>query len=131
MLDRIRKTADNCTGLHGFLIFHSFGGGTGFGFMFLLLERLSVDYGTWSKYTWSRQESSRHDDKLKLLVIRGVWQGGLSTSLEDAASSLGDKCCVTLLLNARCCVAQAVPYIAAKCIRVTKPISCICCTDLL
>ena len=56
----------------------------------------------WSKYTWSRQESSRHDDKLKLLVIRGVWQGGLSTSLEDAASSLGDKCCVTLLLNARC-----------------------------
>ena len=57
---------------------------------------------SWSKYTWSRQESSRHDDKLKLLVIRGVWQGGLSTSMEDAASSLGDECCVILLLNARC-----------------------------
>merc|ERR1719376_1310396 len=28
----IRKLADNCTGLQGFLIFHSFGGGTGSGF---------------------------------------------------------------------------------------------------
>ncbi|XP_028255158.1 tubulin alpha-4 chain-like [Parambassis ranga] len=29
VLDRIRKLADQCTGLQGFLIFHSFGGGTG------------------------------------------------------------------------------------------------------
>uniref|UniRef100_A0A3Q1JQX7 Si:ch211-114n24.6 n=1 Tax=Anabas testudineus TaxID=64144 RepID=A0A3Q1JQX7_ANATE len=28
VLDRIRKLADQCTGLQGFLIFHSFGGGT-------------------------------------------------------------------------------------------------------
>jgi tubulin alpha len=26
VLDRIRKMADQCTGLQGFLIFHSFGG---------------------------------------------------------------------------------------------------------
>jgi tubulin alpha len=26
VLDRIRKVADNCTGLQGFLVFHSFGG---------------------------------------------------------------------------------------------------------
>ena len=69
VLDRIRKLADNCTGLQvsrirtglviysnahliisnyfavkGFLIFHSFGGGTGSGFTSLLMERLSVDY---------------------------------------------------------------------------------------
>nr|XP_040146865.1 tubulin alpha-3 chain [Ictidomys tridecemlineatus] len=31
VLDRIRKLADLCTGLQGFLIFHSFGGGTGSG----------------------------------------------------------------------------------------------------
>merc|ERR1712012_830292 len=31
VLDRIRKLADQCTGLQGFLIFHSFGGGTGSG----------------------------------------------------------------------------------------------------
>ncbi|KRZ31932.1 Tubulin alpha-3 chain [Trichinella pseudospiralis] len=29
VLDRIRRLAENCTGLQGFLIFHSFGGGTG------------------------------------------------------------------------------------------------------
>merc|ERR1712157_673476 len=36
-------------GLQGFLIFHSFGGGTGSGFASLLMERLSVDYGKKSK----------------------------------------------------------------------------------
>jgi tubulin alpha len=48
-LDRIRKLADQCTGLQGFLVFHSVGGGTGSGFGSLLLERLSVDYGKKSK----------------------------------------------------------------------------------
>ena len=45
VLDRTRKLADQCTGLQGFLLFHSFGGGTGSGFTSLLMERLSVDYG--------------------------------------------------------------------------------------
>ena len=45
VLDRLRKLADQCTGLQGFLVFHSFGGGTGSGFASLLMERLSVDYG--------------------------------------------------------------------------------------
>ncbi|KAL1917544.1 uncharacterized protein VTP21DRAFT_3937 [Calcarisporiella thermophila] len=49
VLDRIRKLADNCSGLQGFLVFHSFGGGTGSGLGALLLERLSVDYGKKSK----------------------------------------------------------------------------------
>merc|ERR1711910_96162 len=49
VLDRIRKLADACTGLQGFLLFHSFGGGTGSGFASLLMERLSVDYGKKSK----------------------------------------------------------------------------------
>jgi len=48
-LERIRKIADGCSGLQGFLIFHSVGGGTGSGFGSLLLERLSVDYGKKSK----------------------------------------------------------------------------------
>eukprot|EP00117_Sycon_ciliatum_P049479 scpid99768/ scgid35069/ Tubulin alpha-3 chain; Alpha-III tubulin len=48
-LDNIRRIADNCSGLQGFLIFHSFGGGTGSGFASLLMERLSVDYGKKSK----------------------------------------------------------------------------------
>ena len=45
VVDRIRKLADQCTGLQGFLIFRSYGGGTGSGFASLLMERLSVDYG--------------------------------------------------------------------------------------
>lgn len=49
VLDRIRKLADNCSGLQGFLIFHSIGGGTGSGFGALLMERLSADYGKKSK----------------------------------------------------------------------------------
>uniref|UniRef100_A0A674MFN6 Tubulin alpha chain n=1 Tax=Takifugu rubripes TaxID=31033 RepID=A0A674MFN6_TAKRU len=49
VLDRTRKLADQCSGLQGFLIFHSFGGGTGSGFTSLLMERLSVDYGKKSK----------------------------------------------------------------------------------
>ncbi|PKS10530.1 hypothetical protein jhhlp_002283 [Lomentospora prolificans] len=42
VMERIRRVV-------GFLIFHSFGGGTGSGFGALLLERLSNDYGKKSK----------------------------------------------------------------------------------
>jgi len=49
VLDRIRKLADQCTVLQGFIVYHSFGGGTGSGFASLLMERLSVDYGKKSK----------------------------------------------------------------------------------
>merc|ERR1712157_382677 len=47
--EKIRKMVDNCSGLQGFMVFHSFGGGTGSGFASLLMERLSVDYGKKSK----------------------------------------------------------------------------------
>jgi len=52
VLDRVRKLADNCTGLQGFLVSHSTGGGTGSGLGALLLERLSVDYGKKSKLSF-------------------------------------------------------------------------------
>ncbi|KAL3205274.1 hypothetical protein MRX96_011172 [Rhipicephalus microplus] len=44
VLDRIRTLADRCTGLQGFLVFHSLRGGAGSGFTSILTERLSVDY---------------------------------------------------------------------------------------
>lgn len=53
VLDRVRKLADNCNGLQGFLLFHSFGGGTGSGFGALLMERLSSEYGKKSKLEFS------------------------------------------------------------------------------
>ena len=52
-LDKIRKLTDQCTGLQGFLISRSFGGGTGSGFASLLMERLSADYGKKSKLEFS------------------------------------------------------------------------------
>ena len=44
-LDRIRKLANECKGLQGFIILHSLGGGTGSGFTARLMERLRIDYG--------------------------------------------------------------------------------------
>uniref|UniRef100_A0AC35UIP7 Tubulin alpha chain n=1 Tax=Rhabditophanes sp. KR3021 TaxID=114890 RepID=A0AC35UIP7_9BILA len=52
-VDKLRKISDNCTGLQGFLVFHSFGGGTGSGFTSLLMERLSVDFGKKAKLEFS------------------------------------------------------------------------------
>merc|ERR1711977_745004 len=53
VLDRLRKLADNCTGLQGFMIFNACGGGTGSGLGCLLPERLSVDYGKKSKISFT------------------------------------------------------------------------------
>jgi len=44
-MDKIKKMANNCKGLQGFLVFHSFGGGTGSGFTSLLMDHLNADYG--------------------------------------------------------------------------------------
>lgn len=63
-LDRVRKLADNCTGLQGFLVFNAVGGGTGSGLGSLLLERLSVDYGKKSKLGFSIYPSPQVRHKL-------------------------------------------------------------------
>ncbi|KHJ81553.1 Tubulin/FtsZ family, GTPase domain protein, partial [Oesophagostomum dentatum] len=52
-MDRIRRLCERCASLQGFLIFHSFGGGTGSGFASLMMERLSVDYGKKAKLEFS------------------------------------------------------------------------------
>lgn len=52
-LDRVRKLADATSGLQGFFVFHSFGGGTGSGFGSLLLDHLAQDYGKKAKLEFS------------------------------------------------------------------------------
>ena len=52
-IDSIRGLTDNAEGLQGFLVFHSFGGGTGSGFGSLLMERLSEEYSKKPKLTFS------------------------------------------------------------------------------
>src|ERR1700729_729170 len=37
VMEKVRRLADNCTGLQGFFVFHSFGGGTGSGLGALIL----------------------------------------------------------------------------------------------
>lgn len=49
VMDHVRRLAEQCEGLQGFLVFHSVGGGTGSGFGSLLLEQLSIDFGKKSK----------------------------------------------------------------------------------
>ena len=52
-MDRVKKVTEKCHGLQGFLVFHSFGGGTGSGFSSLLMEKLSNEFGKKSKLTFS------------------------------------------------------------------------------
>jgi len=59
-LDRIRKLADQCDGLQGFMIYHSVGGGTGSGFTSLLLERMSLEYGKMNKLDFCIYPSPHH-----------------------------------------------------------------------
>eukprot|EP00357_Protocruzia_adherens_P011918 CAMPEP_0115016858 /NCGR_PEP_ID=MMETSP0216-20121206/27727_1 /TAXON_ID=223996 /ORGANISM="Protocruzia adherens, Strain Boccale" /LENGTH=453 /DNA_ID=CAMNT_0002387475 /DNA_START=74 /DNA_END=1435 /DNA_ORIENTATION=+ len=46
VIERIRKLADNCDEVEGFMMTCAMGGGTGSGFGSLLLEKLSDEYGT-------------------------------------------------------------------------------------
>lgn len=58
-LNRVRIVAEGCNSLQGFMIFRSFGGGTGSGFTALLLEGLSRDYGKLSKVEFAIYPSPR------------------------------------------------------------------------
>lgn len=49
IMDKLRKMADQCDGLQGFIFNHSLGGGTGSGLGSLLLEQLSADYSKKAK----------------------------------------------------------------------------------
>ncbi|QQP41766.1 Tubulin alpha chain, partial [Caligus rogercresseyi] len=43
-MDKIRRAVSNCDSIQGFLIYHSFGGGTGSGFTSLLSEHIQDEY---------------------------------------------------------------------------------------
>jgi hypothetical protein len=52
-MDKIKKVCEKCHAMQGFLVFHSYGGGTGSGFASLLMEKMSSEYGKKSKLTFS------------------------------------------------------------------------------
>jgi len=45
-MDRLRKMADMCDSLQGFVVFRSFGGGTGSGFSANIIDKIKTDYGS-------------------------------------------------------------------------------------
>uniref|UniRef100_A0A8C5PBR2 Tubulin alpha chain n=1 Tax=Leptobrachium leishanense TaxID=445787 RepID=A0A8C5PBR2_9ANUR len=59
VMDYIRKLANQCGGLQGFLVFHSLGGGTGSGFTSLLMEKLSMDFAKKSILEFSAYPAPR------------------------------------------------------------------------
>ena len=84
--DKIRKLVENCTGLQGFILFHSFGGGSGSGFGSLLMERLSIEYGKKSKLNFSVYPSPQVNysrNKLTKNQISRCYQIGLSQKVSD------------------------------------------------
>jgi len=57
VMDKIRRLADQCTGLQGFFVYHGVGGGTGSGTTALLLERMAQDYPNKPKLSFSNYPS--------------------------------------------------------------------------
>ncbi|XP_065668516.1 tubulin alpha-4 chain isoform X1 [Hydra vulgaris] len=53
VLSYVVKQTEACDGLQGFLVYHSYGGGTGSGFTARLMEALSVQFGKKSKLQFS------------------------------------------------------------------------------
>merc|ERR1712151_857308 len=53
VMDKIRRLADQYTGLQGFFVYHGVGGGTGSGTTALLLERMAQDYPNKPKLSFS------------------------------------------------------------------------------
>lgn len=84
VLDRIRKLADACTGLQGFLVFHATGGGTGSGLGSLLLERLSVDYGRKSKLSFAISPSPQVSTGASLMMTEVLFHYVMTYTIHQA-----------------------------------------------
>merc|ERR1711939_672330 len=98
VLDRLRKLADNCTGLQGFMVFNACGGGAGSGLGCLMLERLSVDYGKKPKLssvrlarTWQLSRKTTRRWASKRLRVRARRK---ATATSSEGSRLSRTFCV-------------------------------------
>ncbi|KAK3726328.1 hypothetical protein RRG08_021059 [Elysia crispata] len=58
-LNAIRRSVEKCSGLQGFFLFHSFGGGTGSGFNAKLMDAIASDYNKKSKIEFGIYPSPR------------------------------------------------------------------------
>lgn len=58
-LNKVQSLAEECNRLQGFIIFRSFGGGTGSGFVSNMLKRFADDYGKSTKMEFAIYPSPR------------------------------------------------------------------------
>ena len=73
--------ADQCDYIQGFIIFHSFGGGTGSGFTALFMERIATDYGKKSKMEFCIYPAPQVKRSLTALLAAGAsWSLFISIS---------------------------------------------------
>ena len=75
-VDKIRRLADQCNALQGFLVFHAFGGGTGSGFTSLLMDKLSADYGKKSKLEFAIYPAPQVGSVFSLLFLYVILTDG-------------------------------------------------------
>jgi hypothetical protein len=68
--EKIKRQVEGCHSLQGFLIFHSYGGGTGSGFSSLLMEKLSGEYGKKAKLAFSIYPAPNVSYNYLNLIIR-------------------------------------------------------------
>ncbi|KAG7168311.1 Tubulin alpha chain-like 2, partial [Homarus americanus] len=75
-LDQIRRMTDQASSLQGFLVFHSFGGGTGSGFTSLLMEHLSVSTAMVEPYNsiLTTHTSMEHSDVAFMVDNEAIYE---------------------------------------------------------
>lgn len=70
IFERIRKIVDGCPSLAGFIIFHSFGGGTGSGLSSLLIQHLSEEYPKKAKIEFVVYPSPKVIVKKRIIFLK-------------------------------------------------------------
>lgn len=68
-LDRVRRVAENCDCMQGFITFRSVGGGTGSGFGSLLQERLTEEFAKSNRHEFNIFPSPRRVSCCMLMII--------------------------------------------------------------
>merc|ERR1711920_465062 len=88
VMDKIRRLADQCTGLQGFFVYHGVGGGTGSGTTALLLERMAQDYPNKPKLSFMVDNEALYDICKRNLDLESPTYANLNRIIVQLVSSL-------------------------------------------
>merc|ERR1712048_708777 len=88
VMDKIRRLADQCTGLQGCFVYHGVGGGTGSGTTALLLERMAQDYPNKPKLSFLVDNEALYDICKRNLDLESPTYANLNRIIVQLVSSL-------------------------------------------